>query len=79
MKIELYSRVAINKDIPAGGLKRGDVGTVVMIHKDGLAYEVEFMTFAGDTLAVETLEATEVRPVGGNAIPSARELEGAVR
>lgn len=33
-----------------------------MIHDGGKAYEVEFVTLAGDTLGVLTLTANEVRP-----------------
>lgn len=66
--------VALTRDLPEHGLKRGDTGTVVLVHKDGAAYEVEFMTFAGDTIAIVTLEATAVRPVAGSEIANARAL-----
>ncbi len=50
------------------GLRRGDVGTVVHIYNGGSLYEVEFINRTGgpakgDTVAVETLTADEVRPV----------------
>ena len=41
----------------------GDVGTVVHVYPDGAAYEVEFFTPDGDTVAVVTVEASGVRPV----------------
>jgi len=34
------------------------------VYSDGAAYEVEFFTPAGDTWAVVTIEASDVRPVG---------------
>ena len=54
-------------------LKAGDVGTVVHIHKDGQAYEVEFLTLDGNTAAVATLEASQVRPVSKRDITHSRE------
>ena len=61
-------------DVPAEGLVVGDVGTVVLVYRDGQAYEVEFMTLEGKTVAVVTLEASQVRPVGQREIVHAREL-----
>ena len=46
----------LTADLPKEGLKSGDVGTVVHIHGGGAAYEVEFMTFAGKTIAVATVD-----------------------
>ena len=56
------------------GLEAGDVGTVVHVYADGLAYEVEFTTLAGMTAAVVTVEAAQVRPVGKREITHAREV-----
>ena len=61
-------------DLPAEKLETGDVGTVVHIHKDGAAYEVEFITLAGRTVAVATVEASDLRPVGKRDISHVREL-----
>lgn len=36
------------KDRPLEGLVKGDVGSVVFIHEGGKAFEVEFVTLAGD-------------------------------
>jgi len=63
--------------IPGEGLEAGDVGTVVHIHKDGAAYEVEFITLAGRTVAVATVEASDLRPVGKRDISHVRELQPA--
>ena len=69
--IELYKKAALTRDVPSDGLKRGDVGTVVMIHEGG-GYEIEFMTFSGDTIAVVTLEAADLRPLRKREIANAR-------
>ena len=58
--------------MPGEGLEAGDVGTVVHVYRDGLAFEVEFTTLAGKTAAVVTLEGAQVRPVGNREITHAR-------
>ncbi len=46
----------------------------MFVHGDGLAYEVEFMTTDGRTIAVETLEAEHVEPSAGDQIFHMRKL-----
>ena len=77
MTIKEHDRVVLKSDVSAEGLKAGDVGTVVHIYRDGLAYEVEFTTLEGDTAAVVTVEAAQVRPVHRREITHARELQHA--
>ena len=72
--IREHERVVLKAPVPAEGLEAGDVGTVVHLDRDGLAYEVEFTTLEGKTAAVVTLEASQVRPVGKREITHAREL-----
>lgn len=72
MKIKEFDTIVLNHNLPEHHLKKGDLGTVVMIHKDGKAYEVEFMTLDGRTIAVETLSASKVRPVNPNEVARAR-------
>lgn len=74
MKIKEHDCVVLTKNLPAESLEAGDVGTVVHIHKDGVAYEVEFVTLAGCTVAVATVEASSVRPVGKRDLSHVREL-----
>ena len=66
--------VALTCDLSRHGLKTGDVGTVVMVHGDA-GYEVEFMTFGGDTVAVVSLEAGQIRPLGRHEIHHSRPME----
>ncbi|MBM4045195.1 MAG: DUF4926 domain-containing protein [Planctomycetes bacterium] len=75
--IKEHDCVALTEDLPEEGLKAGDVGTVVHIHQGGAGYEVEFMTFAGQTVAVATLLARQVRPIGRREIAHVRELQPA--
>jgi hypothetical protein len=72
--IKEHERVVLTAAVPAERLEAGDVGTVVHVYRDGLAYEVEFTTLDGKTAAVVTLEAPQVRPVGKREITHARAL-----
>ncbi len=70
--IQELDTVILTRDVPQQGLRSGDVGTVVLIHRDGAAYEVEFVTLGGETIAVVTLSADAVRPITGREIAHAR-------
>jgi len=70
-------QIVLTSDIPEHGLKSGDIGTVVMIHKGGAGLEVEFVALDGQTIAVATLPADKVRPVGHGEIPHARRVANA--
>ncbi len=64
--------VALTEDLPEHGLQAGDIGTVTLVHEQGQAYEVEFATLAGHTLAVLTLESGAIRPTGEHEIAHVR-------
>lgn len=66
--------VVLTCDISDHGLTAGDIGTVVLVHGEGKGFEVEFMTLDGETLAVETLRADQVRAGQNDEIPHARRL-----
>lgn len=67
-----HERVVLTCDLAEYGLLTGDVGTVVHVHEAVAAYEVEFMTLTGQTLAVVTLRAAQIRPIAQREIPHAR-------
>jgi len=67
--------VVLTCDLPEHGLKRGDVGTVVLIHSRK-GYEVEFTTLDGENMAVVSLSAGQVRSIGHREIAHARSVEG---
>lgn len=69
-----HERVVLKTAIPTEALEAGDVGTVVHVYKDGVAYEVEFTMLDGKTAAVATVEAGQVRRVGKREIAHARTL-----
>jgi Domain of unknown function (DUF4926) len=63
--------VVLTDDLADSSLRAGDVGWVVAVHRGGAGYEVEFVTLAGETIAVETVPAGRVRPVGRKEIAHA--------
>lgn len=66
--------VVLTCHLPDQGLATGDIGTVVLVHNNGEAFEVEFATLDGETIAVATLLRRQVRPVQSREIAHAREL-----
>lgn len=44
-----------------GGLKAGDVGTIVYVQGGGEAFEVEFTEPGGRTVAIATIQASQAR------------------
>ena len=61
--IKELDTVVLAKDFKEYQLKRGDVGAVVHVYEDGKAFEVEFVSGGGKTIAVLTLSANDVRPM----------------
>ena len=75
--IKEHDCVVLMQDVPDEDLKAGDIGTVVHVHRSGVGYEVEFMTLAGETLAVTTLLASQVRAINRHDVARVRELASA--
>lgn len=59
--IEEFSIVVLERDIQEYGLACGNIGTIVHKYRDGKAFEVEFVTGDGKTIAVVTLAASDLR------------------
>jgi len=72
--IKELDAVALTCDLPEHRLTQGDVGTAVMVHDNGTAFEVEFVGYDGHTVALLTLERKQVRPLQPNDMPHARDL-----
>jgi Domain of unknown function (DUF4926) len=66
--------VMLTVDLPEHGLQHGDMGTVILIH-DAEGYEVEFMTLDGETVAIVSLFASQIRPIGPREIAHARAIK----
>jgi len=76
MLIKELDTVALTEDLPAHGLKVGDLGAVVAVYSPE-AYEVEFVTASGKTQAVVTVTAEKIRAIGSADILSVRRLSAA--
>ncbi len=74
MVISENDTIALNRDIPSVRLVAGDVGVVVHVYDEGAAFEVEFVSLEGATIAVETLEPSGIRGAVAGEMPHAREL-----
>lgn len=66
--------VVLTHDIHEYCLKRGDIGAIVHCYKDGAAFEVEFVTAEGRTVALLTLDRADIRPISGREVLHVREL-----
>lgn len=75
--IEELASVVLTTHIPERGLQAGDIGTVVLVHQEGKGYTVEFLTLSGETVAVVTVTADQIRPIRTNEIAHARALAAA--
>ncbi len=67
MTYELFTRIALKDDLPAYGLRKGDVATIVEYHegKSGQepGYSLEVFNAVGDTVAVVTVRASQIEPL----------------
>jgi len=68
--------VVLTHDIEEYELKKGDIGAVVHCYRDGDAFEVEFITAEGRTIAVLTLNLNDIRLMSNKEILHVREFAG---
>lgn len=73
--IKELDTVVLKHDISKYGLVEGDIGVVVHSYTDGDAYEVEFVTAEGRTIAVLTLALNDVRLMNSKEILHVREVD----
>ena len=72
--IEELDSVVLTRDVDENGLKKGDVGAVVHRYVEGKAFEVEFVAAGGKTIALLTLEESDIRPISSSEILHVREF-----
>ena len=72
-KIQEYDRIILTENLEKYNLLVGDIGIVVDIKQGGKAFAVEFMTADGETVAVVTLPADQVRAAEKNDMPHSRQ------
>lgn len=70
----LLDTVALTHDVPAAGLRRGDLGAIVEM-LDSHSMEVEFVAASGRTQAVLTLHDNDIRALGDRDLIAVRSLE----
>ena len=73
-QIKEHQRIVLTTDLPAEKLTVGDVGTVVHVYHGGAAFEVEFSTLTGETVAIVSLERTQLRSVDHREVTHARRV-----
>lgn len=73
MNFKLLETAVLNKNLPAHGLKKGDVGAVVEVYSRD-AFEVEFVRGSGVTQALVTLRKDDLRRIGGDELLAVRPL-----
>ena len=71
MAFALLETVVLNRDLPTHGLRAGDLGAVVEVYADD-GVEVEFVRASGQTKALVTLKAADLRTVAASDILSVR-------
>jgi hypothetical protein len=73
MTHKVLDSVILVHDIPAHGLKEGDLGAVVEVYPQG-GMDVEFVTCAGETEALVTLHDSDIRGVDSSDLLAARRV-----
>ena len=69
--------VVLTHDIQEYHLKQGDIGAVAHSYRDGEAFEIEFVTAEGKTVALLTLTLADVRPMSSKEILHVRQFSPA--
>lgn len=67
--------VALTADLPEHRLTQGDVGAVVFVYDQSRGYEVEFVTYTGETVALVSLSPSQIRPLERGEIAHVRDLD----
>jgi len=69
-----HDSVVLVRDLPAAGLRAGDLGAIVHVDAPE-SFEVEFVTAAGGTQALLTLGVNDVRAVRDDDLLAVRSAE----
>lgn len=79
MSYQLFARVALNDDLPAHGLQRGDVATIVETYPGGegqdQGYSLEVFNAIGETIAVVTVRESQIEPLAPDEALHVRRLD----
>ena len=69
--------VVLKRDVPASGLRSGDLGAIVEVH-DAEHFDVEFVAASGRTQALVTLTSNDIRHVNDQDLVTVRSSQQAV-
>jgi hypothetical protein len=77
MKYALFTEMALSRDLPEHGLRRGDVVRIIDDHlcpggREG--YSVEVCSAVGDTIAVTPVEEAALEPLKSDEIFTIRRM-----
>jgi Domain of unknown function (DUF4926) len=77
MKYALFTEMALSRDLPEHGLRRGDVVRIIADHlcpggREG--YSVEVCNAVGDTIAVTAVEEAVLEPLKSDEIFTIRRM-----
>lgn len=80
MKFKLFTDMALTRNIPAHGLRRGDVVRLVDHHvgddgKEG--YSIEVFNAVGDTVLVTAIDEAALAPLHDDEVLSVRRIDSA--
>jgi hypothetical protein len=78
MTYQELDTVVLTRDLPEHGLKAGDLGAVVHLHSP-VVLEVEFVRASGQTQALVTLAAGDLRPVQDHDLVAVRTVSPSSR
>jgi hypothetical protein len=77
VRFELYTDVALTRDIPEHRLRRGDVVKIVDYHPSSAGkngYSIEVFNAIGDTIAVTAVPESALEPLHKGEVLSVRAL-----
>jgi hypothetical protein len=78
MKYDLFIRVALTEDLPARGLRRGDVSTIVEQHSgrpgQEPGYTLEVFNAVGESVDVVTVRESQIEPLTANELLTVRPM-----
>ena len=79
MTLELFTEIALNRDIAEYHLKKGDVATLVdfVPHPQGRKQGcvLEIFNAVGESIAVVTVPISAIKPLSANEVLTIRPLE----
>ncbi len=70
-----HDQVVLTRDLPEHCVVAGDIATVIAVHQGGKGYTLELMTLQGDTIAIVTVHAGDIRPARERELPHVRAAE----